>query len=98
MQNLDEECHKHTNCRKSGLIAVSDLKPVDRRLLSWHCGVIFSEKDKICCHHEKVYLTRFDCLQRICADTFVHHKKLITSSALHILLVILSIKDITRSS
>ena len=79
--SLDEECHKHSYCRKSGLIAMSDLKLVDRRLLSWRCGVIFGEEDKICFHHEKVYLTRFESLQKICADPFVHHKKHITSKS-----------------
>ena len=90
---LDEECHKHTYCRKSGLIALSDLKPVDRWLLSWCCGVIFGEEDNICFHHEKVYLTRFE--KSVLIHLFitrstlqVSHLSCHLSSRIHILVIL----------
>ena len=71
-----------TYCRKSGLIAMSDLKPVDGRMDCLGVVVSYSVKwTRSVFHHEKVYLTRFESLQKICADPFVHHKKHTTSKS-----------------
>ena len=77
--SLGEECHKRTHCRKTGFIKISALESDDRRILSWRCGMFFDEADQICLHHEKVYVTRFESLQKSCADPQRRHKQLIRS-------------------
>ena len=52
-KDLDEECHKLSHSRKTGLIDVGVINKSDRDLIQRRSGVIFTEKDQLCLHHEK---------------------------------------------
>jgi hypothetical protein len=75
----NEHCHKLTYCRKIGLISISELKQKDRELLQWRCEISLDDQDQVCFHHEKLYLSRYENLQKYCCDPFSLHKKHITS-------------------
>lgn len=78
-QSKNEHCHKLSYCRKTGFINISELKQTDRELLQWRCEISLADKDQVCFHHEKVYLSRYENLQKYCFDPFSVHKKHITS-------------------
>lgn len=67
---------KKTYCTKTGGIAIKQLQAGDRQLLNWRCGFSL---DEVCFHLEKLYLTRYESLQKTCADPFKCHKKHVTS-------------------
>ena len=77
-KDLDEECHKLSHSRKTGLIDVGVINKSDRDLIQRRSGVIFTEKDQLCLHHEKQYLSRYEDLQTFCCDPFSLHKNRIT--------------------
>lgn len=72
---LDKECHKQTYCRKVGLSPVAGLEKKSQELLSWRTDIKFGDEDMICQHHETVYLSRYESLQKFCCDPFHIHKK-----------------------
>lgn len=76
---LNQDCHKFHYCRKAGLLKVTDFSEEDKELMQWRCGYQFHNDDKVCFHHEKLYLTRYESLQKYCADPFTVHNKHITS-------------------
>lgn len=77
--HLNDECHKLTYCRRSGFVSCSELSQGDKDLLQWRSGVHLTSQDQICMHHEKLYLSRFETLQKYCSDPFSIHKKHVTS-------------------
>lgn len=76
---LNEECHKLIYCRKAGLLNIDEFPVHDKKLLQWRCHYQFEGDNNICFHHEKMYLSRYESLQKFCADPFRVHKKHITS-------------------
>jgi len=61
--------------RKTGLF--SEVSENDTHLLLWRAGIALepSTSDKLCFHHEKLFLSRYEGLQRFCCDPFTVHKK-----------------------
>ena len=78
---LNQECHKNSYSRKCGLLTVSDLSEKDKKLLQWRAelGLSVNVSDDICFHHEKMYISRYESLQRYCCDPFQSHKKHVSS-------------------
>lgn len=81
---LDEECHKTTYCRTSGFKSLSDLESSDRHLLEWRTGIVSANTDRVCFHHEKVYLSRYESLQKFCCDPDQIHNKRVRSKLIFI--------------
>ena len=73
---IHDQCHKVCYSRCKGLVEFQSLSNDDRELLVWRSGVNLSPKDTICFHHEKVFLSRFEYLQKACADPYRKHQKL----------------------
>ena len=78
-ESLNEECHKFAYCGKKGLLPIFEFKEPDRHLIQWRCGIQLKDENQICLHHEKVYLTHYQSLQKYCSDPFSVHKKHIYS-------------------
>lgn len=77
---LNEECHKKSYCRNTGTKNIHDLTIEDKALIEQRIGMKLSIIDStICYHHEKVYLSRYESLQKVCADPFKTHTQQIKS-------------------
>ena len=70
---LDSECNKLTNCQTTGWIQTSESDEVHKNLISWRSNVTLNETDSICYHHEKMFLTRYEGLQKYCSEPFAPH-------------------------
>lgn len=75
---LEDECHKITYSRKQGFLKYSSFSDNEKALIHWRSGVLLHEDDNVCFHHEKVFLSRYESLQRFCADPKSIHKKKIS--------------------
>ena len=70
---LDSECNSLTYCRTTGCIQVSGFAEVDKDLKYWRSNVTLNETD-ICYHHEKMFLKRYESLQKYCCKSFALQK------------------------
>lgn len=77
---LEDECHRETYSRKTGLRPLDSLPADMKEKILWRCGLsdhIFAAQDvKICFHHEQVYGRVFE--RRVpekCCDVFNTHQK-----------------------
>lgn len=76
---LGTECHRNTYCRQVGLHNLSDI--TDINLLKERSGINFLDNNgTLCYHHEKVFISRYEQLQKFCCDPFKIHKKQIAVS------------------
>ncbi|KAG2463434.1 ARL14 effector protein [Polypterus senegalus] len=70
------DCHRTTYIRQIGLKTLRDLSANDMLLLQLRTGIMsLTGEDTVCFHHEKVYIDRYEDMQRICCDPFNMHKK-----------------------
>nr|XP_028585421.1 ARL14 effector protein isoform X1 [Podarcis muralis] len=69
-------CHKTYFTCHTGFKTKQELSSTDLLLLQLRTGITLSENDTICFHHAKVYLDRYEDLQKSCCDPFNMHKKL----------------------
>lgn len=69
------ECHKTYYTRHTGFKAKQDISSADLLLLQLRTGITLSENSTICFHHAKVYIERFEDLQKSCCDPFNIHRK-----------------------
>ncbi|KAG7468337.1 hypothetical protein MATL_G00141990 [Megalops atlanticus] len=70
------DCHKTTYCQRAGLRQLSELGESDALLLQLRTGLMgLMERDTVCLHHEKVYVERFEDMQKACCDPFNNHRK-----------------------
>lgn len=70
------ECHKTYYTRHTGFKTLQELSSNDMLLLQLRTGMTLSGNNTICFHHAKVYIDRFEDLQKSCCDPFNIHKKL----------------------
>ncbi|XP_015666911.1 ARL14 effector protein [Protobothrops mucrosquamatus] len=70
------DCHKAYFTSQTGFKTKQDLSATDLLLLQLRTGITLSEAHTICFHHAKVYLDRYEDLQKSCCDPFNMHKKL----------------------
>lgn len=70
------ECHKTYYTRHTGFKTKEDISSFDLLLLQLRTGMTLSENDTICFHHAKIYIERFEDLQKSCCDPFNMHRKL----------------------
>ena len=75
---LKEECDKTFYCRVKGRILISSIADPDIELLTQRTGHIFDSNNEICLHHEKVYISKYEALQKYYFDPYKSHKKKIT--------------------
>jgi len=76
---LNDACHLTVHCRKSGYQNVCELSENNLKLLLWRTGISHLEDNcKICFHHEKCFLSRYEQLQKHCCDPYKRHKKKVT--------------------
>ncbi|XP_052548448.1 ARL14 effector protein isoform X2 [Tympanuchus pallidicinctus] len=69
------ECHKTYYTRHTGFKTKEDISSFDLLLLQLRTGMTLSENDTICFHHAKIYIERFEDLQKSCCDPFNMHRK-----------------------
>lgn len=78
--SLNDSCHKKNLSRGvAGFFSANELSQEDRKLLGWRSGLTIADESTICFHHHKVYLDRYESLQKFCCDPFHCHKRHITS-------------------
>lgn len=70
------ECHKTYYTRHTGFKTKQDISSSDLLLLQLRTGMSLSENNTICFHHAKIYIERFEDLQKSCCDPFNMHRKL----------------------
>lgn len=70
------ECHKTYYTRHTGFKTKQDISSSDLLLLQLRTGMALSENNTICFHHAKIYIERFEDLQKSCCDPFNMHRKL----------------------
>lgn len=70
------ECHKIYYTRHTGFKTKQDISSSDLLLLQLRTGITLSENNTICFHHAKIYIERFEDLQKSCCDPFNIHRKL----------------------
>lgn len=70
------ECHKTYYTRHTGFKTKQDTSSSDLLLLQLRTGITLSENNTICFHHAKIYIERFEDLQKSCCDPFNMHRKL----------------------
>ncbi|XP_036181596.1 ARL14 effector protein isoform X1 [Myotis myotis] len=70
------ECHKTFYTRHTGFKTLQELSSNDMLLLQLRTGMTLSGNNTICFHHAKIYIDRFEDLQKSCCDPFNIHKKL----------------------
>ncbi|MBN3325012.1 AL14E protein, partial [Atractosteus spatula] len=72
------DCHKTYFARPPGLRRLGELPADDALLLQLRSGLLgLADGDTVCLHHEKLYVDRYEDLQRACCDPFSCHKKAI---------------------
>ena len=76
---LDQECHKTIHSRTKGYLSFREFSDKDKELLKWRSEVQLVDTDKVCFHHEKIYLAFYERLQKSCCDPFKIHTKQQTS-------------------
>uniref|UniRef100_A0A8C0JDM0 ARF like GTPase 14 effector protein n=1 Tax=Chelonoidis abingdonii TaxID=106734 RepID=A0A8C0JDM0_CHEAB len=69
------ECHKIYYTRHAGFKTKQDLSSSDLLLLQLRTGMTLSENNTICFHHAKIYIDKFEDLQKSCCDPFNVHRK-----------------------
>ena len=79
-KSLQEECHITSDafCKTSGFHELSALDAVSIQLLYWRSGVNKfpqSDNNTVCFYHEKVFISRYESLQKYCCDPYKKHKK-----------------------
>jgi hypothetical protein len=83
---LGEDCHliSEASCRKVGFHNVAELSVECQQLLALRTGVSIAALDNntLCFHHEKIFISRYESLQKFCCDPFKRHKKHVTSKFL----------------
>ena len=72
-------CHKLIYCRKAGIIAADELSLKDTKVLEWRAEISFPANGTICNHHEKLFISRYESLQKNCCDPFDIHKHHVAS-------------------
>jgi hypothetical protein len=79
---LNDACHLLVYCRKKGFLSITDLSDDDRQLLLWRTGIESqpSSLERICLHHEALFLSRYESIQKFCCDPFNVHTKRVTKS------------------
>ena len=79
---MSDICHLQAYSRKVGFLLFSIISENDRRLVLWRTGISVepSTSDTLCFHHEKLFLSRYESLQKFCCDPFNVHKKHVTKS------------------
>ncbi|EDL27771.1 RIKEN cDNA 2700007P21, isoform CRA_b, partial [Mus musculus] len=70
------DCHKTFYTRHTGFKTLKELSSNDMLLLQLRTGMTLSGNNTICLHHVKIYIDRFEDLQKSCCDPFNIHKKL----------------------
>lgn len=82
-ETLQEECNLISEGfnRKAGFHKIADISLESQQLITLRSGVNISASDDttLCYYHEKIFLSRYESLQRFCCDPFNKHKKHITS-------------------
>ena len=76
-------CHSTVYCMTPGLSIVADLPMDTLELLQLRTGItVFESESTICDHHEKMFISPYESLQRQCSDPFNMHIKRVTTSLL----------------
>lgn len=70
------ECHRIFYTRHTGFKTKQEMSSSDLLLLQLRTGITLSENNTICFHHAKIYIERFEDLQKSCCDPFNIHRKL----------------------
>ena len=85
-RTLGDECHlvSEAICRTTEFKNIAALDPEHQQLLAWRRGVQIAAADNstVCFHHEKIFLSSYENLQKVCSDPFRRHKKHLTSKSL----------------
>ena len=66
--DLKDDCHKTAYSKTTGLILETELSQENKRMLEWRSGLTLSDESTICVHHEQLFLTLLESLQKYCCD------------------------------
>ena len=66
--SLDLDCNKTIFSRAVGIKFAKDVSSEERKLIVWRSKISLEDNSSVCFHHEKIYLTRYESLQRYCCD------------------------------
>eukprot|EP00795_Rhopilema_esculentum_P002703 gene2703-915_t len=76
---LEDECHKHSYSRQTGLKSLSELSDDSCEVYLWRAGLLDKVDCKfegtICLHHEYVFRTKYEEKEKKCCNLFKKHKK-----------------------
>ncbi|KAG9352699.1 hypothetical protein JZ751_021113 [Albula glossodonta] len=73
---MTADCHKTTTCREAGLRQVAEMRESDALLLQLRTGLMgLLGRDTVCMHHHRLFVDRYEDMQRTCCDPFNNHKK-----------------------
>ena len=77
---LKEKFDQTIHCNIKGRLDISAMNQENVELLEKRTGYVKNICYKICHHHEKAYISRYELLQLYCCDSFKLHKKKISKS------------------
>ena len=76
---MKDHCNKLTYCKKIGVKKINEYKYEERLLLEARTGLSLCDASVICYHHNKVILSKYENLQKYCADPLSQHSIKINS-------------------
>ena len=74
-KGLKDECHKTVHSRKKGYMKFNSFSDNEKALIIWRSGLSLDDDDSVCFHHEKMFLRKYETLQRYCVDPRSIYKK-----------------------
>lgn len=74
---ITNECYKIYYIRYIGFKILQELLLNDMFLFQFRIGMIFFGNNIICFYYVKIYIDRFEDLQKLCCDLFNIYKKLV---------------------
>ena len=73
---LNDECHKLAYCCEKGFAVFSKYSANEKKLIKLRSEVASKEDDNIYLHHEAVFLTKYEWLQKYCCDQNKKERKI----------------------
>jgi len=83
-QPLASKCHSLFYCKKFGLKSICDLSADEKLLLTRRLGINLMDNDKICFHHEAMYLEKYETMQNKCCNPFGTYRHFVKTGLLKV--------------
>ena len=76
---MKDDCNKFTYSKQTGVKKISEYKYEEKLLLEAWAGMSLCDASVICYHHNKVILSKYESIQKYCADPPSQHSIKINS-------------------